>query len=240
MIQMFSKTSQTTEADLRESYRQRLNEILGSPVKASPPIPAAVEPPAVQPVPVPTPVPVVVEAPPPPVVSIVEPPPPPAVVNIVEPVPAPPPAPCQPESQDIFGRAAQNLAKSLTECWLGTMDEVERLRAVDQAKLDASTTELKSVRAELDALRATVTGEAAHAAKTEQAVVRQQQLLDLQVLTAIAQIGQRLDAQADAIRSLCTSAEAESHRRDQLRSTLEQLREAVNATPQPVPLPRNL
>jgi hypothetical protein len=238
---MFSKTSQTTEADLRESYRQRLNEILGSPVKASPPIPAAVEPPAAQPAPAP----VVAEAPPPIVVNAVEPPPPPppapVVMNTVEPAPAaPPPAPSQPEQPDIFGRAAQNLAKSLTECWLGTMDEVERLRAVDQAKLDASTAELKNVRAELDALRATVTGEAARAAKTEQAVVRQQQLLDLQVLTAIAQIGQRLDAQADAIRSLCTSAEAESHRRDQLRSTLEQLREAVNATPQPVPLPRNL
>jgi hypothetical protein len=226
---MFNKTSQTTEADLRESYRQRLNEILGSPARARQAGVAVVE----------------VPAPAPECIASAE-PEPPAPVSFVE--AAPPTVPTQEATtDDVFGRAAQNLARSLTQCWLGTMQEVQRLRSLDHAKLEASVTDLKSVRGEVQALQQAVAAlggmirEQAEQAETlQQTVKNRQQQLDTQAASALAQVTQRLDTQADVIRNLRAALESESQRREQFRSTLEQLREAVSGTPLPVALPENL
>jgi len=179
----------------------------------------------------------------------------------VAPAAAPSPAQSEALPADGFEKAAEAIARSLTECWLSLMHRTERQRQFDDARLETTSSELKKVQEE--------------AAELRNSLDAQRRLIETEVLAVIGRIGsslerleqtvqsqaeaiaglssakegllrsqegvhQRLDAQAEAVRDLSAAASAQQDRWAEYRSAVERLREITEVPSLPVQLPENL
>jgi uncharacterized phage infection (PIP) family protein YhgE len=250
------------DEDLRESYRQRLNEIFESGRTGGDSQEPLLEP-----------VTTVVPAAPRVELEL------PVLVRTQDPVPPTPPrqvdTPTMADASDLaeeveestagaseaLGEAAEKVARSLTQGLAAIMSGQERQRSADAARLDAVVTDTQKAREEVGELR--------------ESVQAQQRLIEGQVSATISRINerletllntlqaqaeviaglragndgllrnqeavqQRLDNQADVIRELTSAAEAQQNRWSQYRSAVDKLKEITDVSTLPVRLPDNL
>ena len=222
MILRLARNSRDGDADLRQSYRQRLDEILESDRSVSG------QEPAVEPVAAAAPV----EAP--------SGPGRPATYVAEEPVPggaakeftAPPEEPRmeaaepleEPESSvvDTLGAVAEKLALSLVEGLVAVMSNQEKRRAAEAARLDKR---LEALRVTIQSQTELISGLAA----ANDRLLRNQQ-----------HVQQRLDSQAQVIRELNAMAAAQQNRWNAYRAAVDKLKEIKDLPPLPARLPDNL
>jgi 2C-methyl-D-erythritol 2,4-cyclodiphosphate synthase len=261
VIVKFNRNSRGADADLRESYRQRLNEIFeagksngggGSVPAPSPSLMPPVTEQDLEPL-----VLVRTEEPAAPCAEIRQPPPekaaaPEATPRLVE--EETPPA-------DVFSKAAERVTQSMVEFWTSVMQSLDSRRQEEEARLQAACEDLKRVQGEVAELREQIAarerGMEAQVAEVLGRIEQRLERLDKGVQSqarAIADLGaagerrdqaqhalqQRLDAQAEAVRDLNNAFGAQQSRWSQYRSAVERLREITDVPGLPVQLPENL
>jgi len=258
----FNRQSHRADKDSRESYRQRLNEILeagesiGGGVSSPPEALVSGVRPETE------------ESLKPVVLVRIEEPAVPSVeagsTALQGPIAAAAPAEVgerEAPLADVFGKAAERITESFGEFWSAVTQNLDRHRQAGEARLQAASHELKRIQGEVAELR--------------DGIGAQQRLLETQVLVALAGIDQRLgtldktvqsqahviarlgaadeqleqalgvfrqrlDTQAVAVRDLRNAVAAQQSRWSQYRSAVEKLREISDVALLPVQLPENL
>ena len=247
------------DEDLREAYRQRLNELFESGRTGGDSQEPLLEP--VTPV---MPVAPRVELELPVLVRTQDPVPPTPPRQVDTPPKADASDPVEESTagaSDALSQAAEKVARSLTQGLVAIMNGQERRRSADAARLEAVVADTQKAREEIGEIR--------------ESVRAQQRLIEGQVLAAISRIDerlealhntlqsqaeviaglragndgllrnqqavqQRLDNQADVIRELMSSAAAQQNRWSQYRSAVDKLKEITDVSTLPVRLPDNL
>jgi regulator of replication initiation timing len=259
----FNRNSRSADADLRESYRQRLTEILeaGKPGGGG----GLALPPETSPLDMPQTTEKEIE----PVVLVRTEEPATASAEIGQ-VPleeavaaAVPPQPEQSETlvTDAFDKAAERVTESLAGFWSSVMQSLDRQRQAGDARLQAACNDLTRVQGEVAELRDLIGAqrrstetqvlealaridkrlEALDKAVQSQAEAVARLISDNQRLEQAQQaVRQRLDTQADAVRDLTSAVGVQQGRWAQYRSAVEKLREITDVPSVPVQLPTNL
>ena len=259
MIMQFNRNSREADADLRESYRQRLNEIFdagrfdggGSSAPLQPSAPPA--PPVLdedlEPV-----ILVRTEEPAAPIPGA-------KPVRMQEPAVPPRPEESKAMADDVLEKAAERVTKSLIEFWSSAVGSFERRHQEANSRLEAATNDLGRLQGEVAELREFL-GTERRSLETQvlAALTRIDQRLETldnavqSQAQAVAALGasnerleqaqqaskQRLDTQADAVRELGNAVGVQQARWADYRAAVEKLREITDVQSQPVQLPENL
>jgi hypothetical protein len=262
VILKLANNSRLVDGELRESYRQRLNEIFESARTSSdgeepqlvpviPAVPSAASVDPEQPAPVWTDASIPHQAPGQPS----------RTPEAVLPVPASPVEEKPAGANDALGEAAERMARALTQSLVAIVDVQERRRSAEAARLEAVVGDTQKLGEELGELR--------DSTRTQQSLIEGQILaatsridacLDVLRTTLQSQAAiiaglastndgltrnqqafqQRLDNQADVIRELTSAAAAQQDRWSQYRSAVDKLKEITDLSNLPVRLPDNL
>jgi hypothetical protein len=222
VILRIAKSTRPADADLRESYRQRLNEIFDLSRSS-----VDIQEPLLEPVTTVVPVEARVELNTPTVNRRANPVQPAAPSpEELAPVPTGTTPDALPPAADTLGQAAERVAMSLIQGLAAIMGGQERRRSAEIAKIEAIMADTQNARDEVSELRDLVRA--------------QQRLIEEQVAAAISRIDGRLNSQAEVIRDLSGSVSSQQSRWSEYRAAVEKLKTLTEVSNLPAHLPDNL